>query len=1039
MGVGIFYKKSTGIFFSLLLTMLNDRPVCCRKKLICALRAFFILVSGGSFMKVKFSTVRFSFQASVSSLLAFMLVFSPMKRNAQASCSPAPSNGDDTITCTTANDTLDAQDGNDVVNGGSGTDSLTGGNGNDTLNGGAGNDTLNGGAGDDTLTGGTGNDVYVFDTNTALGTDTITEVAGEGTDRLNFSGSNGTITVNLGTIGGQSVNGNLTLDLTAAQVEQVTGGNVDDTITGNTLNNVLTGGSGNDALNGMDGNDTLNGENGDDTLNGGIGADTLNGDAGADILNGDAGGDTLSGGADNDMLTGGAGNDIYMFDTDTSLGTDTVTEAAAGGTDRLNFSASNDSIAVNLGTTGNQFINSNLTLNLTAAQVENVIGGNSDDVITGNALNNVLSGGSGNDILSGMDGNDTLNADDGDNILNGGNGADILNGGIGNDIITGGAGNDSLNGDTGDDFYAFDTDTTLGTDTITENTNEGTDTLDFTGSSNVITVNLGTTLNQVVNSNLTLNLATAEIENAAGGDNNDDITGNTLKNILSGGAGDDTLNGMDGNDMLSGADGTDTLNGGSGDDSLDGGADNDVLNGDAGADTLDGNDGDDTLDGGLDDDQLNGDAGDDTLNGGDGDDTLNGGSDDDQLNGEAGADILNGGDGVDTLDGGLDDDQLNGEAGADILNGGDGSDTLDGGLDDDQLNGDAGSDILNGGDGADTLNGGDGDDALNGEGGNDTLTTDQGVDALDGGADDDTLIIAGTHSIGDLAAGGTGQNVFVFKPGTTGSIELVSTGEDALDFSQFDSAINIDLGKSTAQDVGGGLNLTLTGLFKSIAGTVFGDTIVGNSLDNIIEGLDGNDTLSGGSGTDAIDGGTGADKIVNYEVKDTHTNIESGLPVIVPPPVVIPPTTGNNSVPADSQDDSPLLVAFMPSADTSSNTNPIACETNPAIMNFQMGTLAFHNLCGFSVSLNVISNAEISPSGIVPLFAMDMSMIKDSVPVEMPAGTKIIWKVPADVIGAVHFSNDKDHTEWTEMGMELVNGFYEIDLAEAGVYVLAEK
>jgi Ca2+-binding RTX toxin-like protein len=918
-------------------------------------------------MKVKFSTVRFSIQASVSSLLALVLVFSPMTRNVQASCSPAPSNGDDTITCNTANDTLDAQDGNDVVNGGSGTDSLTGGNGNDSLYGDAGNDTLTGGAGDDMLTGSTGNDVYVFNANTALGTDTVTEVAGEGTDRLNFSGSNSSITVNLGMIGDQVVNGNLTLNLTAAQVEQVTGGNADDTITGNTLNNVLTGGSGNDILSGMDG------------------TDTLNGDDGADILNGGAGGDTLNGGADNDTLTGGAGNDIYVFDTNTALGTDTVTEAAAGGTDRLNFSTSNDGIAVNLGTTGNQFINSNLTLNLTTEQVENVIGGNGDDTITGNTLNNALTGGSGNDTLNGMDGNDTLNAGDGDNILNGGNGTDTLNGGIGNDIFNGGAGNDSLNGGAGDDFYAFDTDTTLGTDTITENTNEGTDTLDFTGSSNVITVNLGTTVNQVVNGNLTLNLAAAEIENVAGGDNNDDIMGNTLSNILSGGAGNDTLNGMDGNDMLSGADGTDTLNGGNGDDTLDGGADNDLLNGDAGADTLDGKDGDDTLDGGLDDDQLSGDAGTDTLFGGDGADTLNGG------------------------------------------------------LDDDQLNGDDGADILNGGDGADTLSGGDGDDALNGEGGNDTLTTDQGVDSLDGGADDDTLIITGTHSIGDVATGGTGQNVFVFEPGTTGSIELVSNGEDALDFSQFDSAINIDLGKSTVQDVGGGLNLTLTGLFKSITGTVFGDTIVGNSLDNIIDGLEGNDTLGGGSGTDAIDGGAGTDKIVNYEVKDTHSEIESGFPVIIPPSVVIPPTTGNNPAVTDSQSDSPLLVASMSSANASSNANPIACETNPAIMNFQMGTLAFHNLCGFSVSLNVISNAETVPSGIVPLFAMDMSMIKDSIPVEIPAGTKIIWKVPADAIGAVHFSNDKNHTEWTEMDMELVNGFYEINLAKAGVYVLAEK
>ena len=115
-------------------------------------------------------------------------------------------------------------------------------------------------------------------------------------------------------------------------------------------------------------------------------------------------------------------------------------------------------------TIGNQTINSNLTLNLTASQVENVTGGTASDNITGNAFNNVLSGGTGgNDILNGMDGNDTL---------------------------TGGAGNDLLGG-AGNDVYAFDADLALGTDTITEVPGLGIDTLNFTGTSSATTVNLG--------------------------------------------------------------------------------------------------------------------------------------------------------------------------------------------------------------------------------------------------------------------------------------------------------------------------------------------------------------------------------------------------------------------------------------------------------------------------------------------------------------------------------------------------------------------
>ena len=86
-----------------------------------------------------------------------------------------------------------------------------------------------------------------------------------------------------------------------------------------------------------------------------------------------------------------------------------MTEAPGGGTDTLNFTGSSNALTVNLGTVGNQTVNSNLALNLTAAQVENVTGGSNSDTITGNMLANALSGGSGNDILNGMSGNDTLN------------------------------------------------------------------------------------------------------------------------------------------------------------------------------------------------------------------------------------------------------------------------------------------------------------------------------------------------------------------------------------------------------------------------------------------------------------------------------------------------------------------------------------------------------------------------------------------------------------------------------------------------------
>jgi Ca2+-binding RTX toxin-like protein len=77
------------------------------------------------------------------------------------------------------------------------------------------------------------------------------------------------------------------------------------------------------------------------------------------------------------------------------------------------------------------------------------------------------------------------------------------------------------------------------------------------------------------------------------------LSGTTGNDILSGFAGNDTLNGNDGNDWLSGGAGTDTLNGGNGNDKLDGGTGNDTLNGGAGNDLLIGGAGNDTLNGGL--------------------------------------------------------------------------------------------------------------------------------------------------------------------------------------------------------------------------------------------------------------------------------------------------------------------------------------------------------------------------------------------------------------------------------------------------------
>ena len=127
----------------------------------------------------------------------------------------------------------------------------------------------------------------------------------------------------------------------------------------------------------------------------------------------------------------------------------------------------------------------------------------------------------------------------------------------GNNVFTGNSANNTLAGLNGNDTYSFVAKTALGTDTIIETITGGIDTLDFTGTTTAINVNLGVSTLQTVNSNLKLILsANNVIENATGGSGND---------TLAGGAGNDTLTGGSGSDVffydtsIAGANGLDTI------------------------------------------------------------------------------------------------------------------------------------------------------------------------------------------------------------------------------------------------------------------------------------------------------------------------------------------------------------------------------------------------------------------------------------------------------------------------------------------------
>ncbi|NMY27102.1 retention module-containing protein [Pseudomonas sp. WS 5021] len=176
---------------------------------------------------------------------------------------------------------------------------------------------------------------------------------------------------------------------------------------------------------------TLNGTSGDDIILAGAGNNILNGGDGNDVLSAGNGNNEMHGGNGNDLLFSGIGNDLL----DGGAGIDTVSYAHATA-----------GVTVNLGLASAQITGGAGTDTLMA--LENLVGSNFNDFLTGNGNNNLISGGLGNDTLKGEGGDDILIGGPGNNTLTGGPGADTfqyLTGNSGHDVITDfGVGTDKL-------------------------------------------------------------------------------------------------------------------------------------------------------------------------------------------------------------------------------------------------------------------------------------------------------------------------------------------------------------------------------------------------------------------------------------------------------------------------------------------------------------------------------------------------------------------------------------------------------------------
>jgi Ca2+-binding RTX toxin-like protein len=181
--------------------------------------------------------------------------------------------GNDDIQGTEGADSIDGEGGDDSLQGGSNDDVINGGPGNDVLGNftDAGNDVKNGGDGNDRLIGfrDPGNDVYR---------------GGAGTDMLDFRGTDVGVSVSLDGVANDGPAGEA--DNAGTDIENLKGGNGDDTLIGDSDRNLIEGFAGNDTLRG--GSPPLKSGTisflADDTLDGGIGSDVLRGEGGDDRL-----------------------------------------------------------------------------------------------------------------------------------------------------------------------------------------------------------------------------------------------------------------------------------------------------------------------------------------------------------------------------------------------------------------------------------------------------------------------------------------------------------------------------------------------------------------------------------------------------------------------------------------------------------------------------------------------------------------------------------------------------------------------------------
>ncbi|MBL6965974.1 MAG: hypothetical protein ISR60_05415, partial [Anaerolineales bacterium] len=237
----------------------------------------------------------------------------------------------------------------------------------------------------------------------------------------------------------------------------------------------LIGGSGVDSLTGLNGANTWAFDGTSSYQNSGktltfSGIDSLHSGNGADTFL-IASNQALS-------LDGGPGDDTFIF-TNEAVFTGSI--FGGSGFDTFDFSnyitataASGFEVRLDLTTGAANFALGG------AGQVEKVFGSIGRDALAGGSYSVEFRGGDGADLLTGGSGADLLHGDASDDIIFGGGGDDTIYGGPGIDLIDGQSGTDTI-------FFADD----WGIDIVANDAGGATDIMDFSTTSNDLTMVLG--------------------------------------------------------------------------------------------------------------------------------------------------------------------------------------------------------------------------------------------------------------------------------------------------------------------------------------------------------------------------------------------------------------------------------------------------------------------------------------------------------------------------------------------------------------------